>query len=33
MIKQNPLAIATLRSDKSRIDINDEYARMWRGTR
>ncbi|ABN57472.1 methyl-accepting chemotaxis protein [Methanoculleus marisnigri] len=33
MIKQNPLAIATLRADKSRIDINDEYARMWRGTR
>ncbi|WP_346434904.1 methyl-accepting chemotaxis protein [uncultured Methanoculleus sp.] len=33
MIKQNPLAIATLRSDKSRIDINDEYVRMWRGTR
>ena len=33
MIKQNPLAIATLRPDKSRIDINDEYARMWRGTR
>ncbi len=33
MIKQNPLAIATLRADKSRIDINEEYARMWRGTR
>ena len=33
MIKLNPLAIATLRPDKSRIDINDEYARMWRGTR
>ena len=33
MIKQNPLAIATLRPDKSRIDINDEYAKMWRGTR
>jgi len=33
MIRQNPLAIATLRPDKSRIDINDEYARMWRGTR
>ncbi|MDD3932352.1 MAG: methyl-accepting chemotaxis protein [Methanoculleus sp.] len=33
MIKENPLAIATLRPDKSRIDINDEYARMWRGTR
>ena len=33
MIRLNPLAIATLRSDKSRIDINDEYARMWRGTR
>ena len=33
MIRQNPLAIATLRADKSRIDINDEYARMWRGTR
>ncbi|NLA38172.1 MAG: PAS domain-containing protein, partial [Methanomicrobiales archaeon] len=33
MIRENPLAIATLRPDKSRIDINDEYARMWRGTR
>ncbi len=33
MIKENPLAIAVLRADKSRIDINDEYARMWRGTR
>ncbi|MDN7024448.1 PAS domain-containing protein [Methanoculleus sp. FWC-SCC1] len=33
MIKDNPLAIAVLRADKSRIDINDEYARMWRGTR
>ncbi len=33
MIQQNPLAIAILRPDKSRIDINDEYARMWRGTR
>ncbi|WP_332450623.1 PAS domain-containing protein, partial [Methanoculleus sp.] len=33
MIRLNPLAIATLRPDKSRIDINDEYARMWRGTR
>ncbi|MCK9307143.1 MAG: PAS domain-containing protein, partial [Methanoculleus sp.] len=33
MIQQNPLAIATLRQDKSRIDINEEYARMWRGTR
>ncbi|WP_292727103.1 methyl-accepting chemotaxis protein [Methanoculleus sp.] len=33
MIQQNPLAIATLRADKSRIDINEEYARMWRGTR
>src|SRR5690554_802137 len=29
MIRENPLAIATLRPDKSRIDINDEYARMW----
>ncbi|RXE56625.1 hypothetical protein ABH15_00070 [Methanoculleus taiwanensis] len=33
MIKDNPLAIAVLRADKSRLDINDEYARMWRGTR
>ncbi|MDV2482765.1 PAS domain S-box protein [Methanoculleus sp. Wushi-C6] len=33
MIRDNPLAIAVLRPDKSRIDINDEYARMWRGTR
>ena len=33
MIKQNPLAIAILAPDKSRIDINDEYVRMWRGTR
>lgn len=33
MIKQNPLAIATLRPDRSRIDVNDEYVRMWRGTR
>ncbi|HQD24908.1 MAG TPA: methyl-accepting chemotaxis protein [Methanoculleus thermophilus] len=33
MIKQNPLAIALLGPDKSRIDINDEYVRMWRGTR
>jgi methyl-accepting chemotaxis protein len=33
MIRDNPLAIAVLRADKSRADINDEYARMWRGTR
>ena len=33
MIRQNPLAIAVLRADKSRIDINEEYVRMWRGTR
>ncbi|RXE56568.1 hypothetical protein ABH15_08450 [Methanoculleus taiwanensis] len=33
MIKENPLAIAVLRADKSRVDINDEYVRMWRGTR
>jgi len=33
MIKLNPLAIAILGPDKSRIDINDEYVRMWRGTR
>jgi len=33
MIRDNPLAIAVLRADRSRLDINDEYARMWRGTR
>ncbi|WP_301663594.1 methyl-accepting chemotaxis protein [Methanoculleus frigidifontis] len=33
MIRDNPLAIAVLQADKSRLDINDEYARMWRGTR
>ncbi|WP_317064889.1 methyl-accepting chemotaxis protein [Methanoculleus caldifontis] len=33
MIRDNPLAIAVLRADRSRIEINDEYARMWRGTR
>ena len=33
MVRDNPLAIAVLRADRSRIDINDEYARMWRGTR
>jgi methyl-accepting chemotaxis protein len=32
MIKQNPLAIAVLRSDKSRIDINHQYEVMWEGT-
>ena len=33
MIKHNPLAIAILAPDKSRIDINDAYVKMWRGTR
>jgi methyl-accepting chemotaxis protein len=32
MIKDNPLAIAVLRKDKSRTDINKEYEKMWRGS-
>jgi methyl-accepting chemotaxis protein len=33
MIRQNPLAIAVLRKDKSRIDINKQYEVVWRGSR
>ena len=31
-IKQNPQAIAVLVKDKSRIDLNKEYQRVWRGS-
>jgi methyl-accepting chemotaxis protein len=31
-IKQNPQAIAVLAPDKSRIDLNKEYERVWRGS-
>lgn len=31
-IQENPQAIAVLRSDKSRIDLNTEYEHIWRGT-
>jgi methyl-accepting chemotaxis protein len=31
-IKQNPQAIAVLGPDKSRIDLNKEYERVWRGS-
>ena len=30
-IKQNPQAIAVLRADKSRIDLNEMYQKVWRG--
>lgn len=33
MINYNPLAIAILRKDKSRIHINKAYEKAWRGTR
>ncbi|MEN6611641.1 MAG: chemotaxis protein, partial [Methanoregulaceae archaeon] len=33
MIRQNPLAIAVLRGDKSRVDINKQYEVFWRGSR
>ncbi|MDD1703074.1 MAG: methyl-accepting chemotaxis protein [Methanoregula sp.] len=33
MIRDNPLAIAVLRADKSRISINKQYEVFWRGTR
>ncbi|RPI37710.1 MAG: PAS domain S-box protein [Methanoregulaceae archaeon] len=33
MINYNPLAIAILRKDKSRIHINKAYEKVWRGTR
>jgi methyl-accepting chemotaxis protein len=32
MIQDNPLAIAVLRKDKSRISINRQYEIAWRGT-
>ena len=32
MIRDNPLAIAVLRADKSRISINKQYEVFWRGT-
>ena len=32
MIQENPLAIAVLRKDKSRISINKQYEIAWRGT-
>ncbi|MDD1701410.1 MAG: chemotaxis protein, partial [Methanoregula sp.] len=32
MIRDNPLAIAVLRKDKSRISINKQYEIAWRGT-
>jgi len=32
MIQDNPLAIAVLRKDKSRISINKQYEKAWRGT-
>lgn len=33
MINYNPMAIAILRKDKSRIHINKAYEKAWRGTR
>ncbi|MCK9630386.1 MAG: methyl-accepting chemotaxis protein [Methanoregula sp.] len=33
MIRDNPLAIAVLRKDKSRVDINKQYEVAWRGSR
>jgi len=33
MIRDNPLAIAVLKADKSRVDINKQYEVAWRGTR
>jgi methyl-accepting chemotaxis protein len=32
MIRDNPLAIAVLRADKSRISINKQYELFWRGS-
>jgi methyl-accepting chemotaxis protein len=32
MIQDNPLAIAVLRKDKSRVSINKQYETAWRGT-
>jgi methyl-accepting chemotaxis protein len=33
MINYNPMAIAILRNDKTRIHINKAYEKVWRGTR
>ena len=33
MIQYNPMAIAILRKDKTRIHINKAYETLWRGTR
>ena len=33
MIQYNPMAIAILRKDKTRIHINKAYETIWRGTR
>lgn len=33
MIRYNPLAIAVLRADKSRISLNQKYEEIWRGTK
>ena len=33
MIQYNPMAIAILRKDKTRIHINKAYETVWRGTR
>jgi methyl-accepting chemotaxis protein len=33
MIQYNPMAIAILRKDKTRIHINKAYEKIWRGTR
>jgi methyl-accepting chemotaxis protein len=33
MINYNPMAIAILRKDKTRIHINKAYEKIWRGTR
>jgi len=33
MVRDNPLAIAVLKADKSRVDINKQYEVAWRGTR
>jgi methyl-accepting chemotaxis protein len=32
MMRDNPLAIAILKKDKTRIYINKMYEQMWRGT-
>ncbi|MCX6693393.1 MAG: methyl-accepting chemotaxis protein, partial [Methanomicrobiales archaeon] len=33
MIKDNPLAIAVMKADKTPLTINAEYERLWRGSR